>query len=132
MHELSVCLAMLDEVARIAHLADAHAVRSVTVRVGPLSGVEAGLLARVFEVARRRTIAEDAKLIFDVARVRVRCMSCAGENEAAPNRLLCARCGSYRTRVVEGDELTLSAVEMDIPGVEASVADDKSVIQVLN
>ncbi len=32
--------ALLDEVARIARAADARAVHSVTVRIGPLSGVE--------------------------------------------------------------------------------------------
>ena len=114
MHELSVCMALLDEVARVALAADAKAVRSITVRVGPLSGVEAGLLRRAFEVARCGTMAEAAELIVDVARVRVSCMACAAENEVAPNRLLCPCCGAYRTRVIEGDELVLSAVEMDV------------------
>lgn len=124
MHELSVCLALLDEVVRVALAADAKAVRSITVRVGPLSGVEAGLLRRAFEVARCGTMAEDAELIVDVARVRVRCMACAAENDAAPNRLLCARCGGYRTRVIEGDELVLSAVEMDVSNDNEPAAED--------
>jgi hydrogenase nickel incorporation protein HypA/HybF len=124
MHELSVCLALLDELTRIARAADAKAVRAVTVRVGPLSGVEASLLTRAFEVARCGTVANDATLIVDVTPVRVQCMVCAAENEAAPNRLLCGRCGEYRTRVIQGDELMLSAVEMDVPDDEVSMAED--------
>ena len=100
MHELSVCLALLDEVERVALRADASAVRSITVRVGPLSGVESGLLSRAFEVARCGTMAEAAALIVEVAGVRVRCLSCEVESDAAPNRLLCARCGGYRTCVI--------------------------------
>ena len=68
-------------------------------------------------------MAEAAALIVDVARVRVRCMACAAENEAAPNRLLCARCGGYRTRVIEGDELVLSAVEMDVSNDDEPTAE---------
>lgn len=125
-HELSVCLGLLDEVARVARAADARAVHSITVRVGPLSGVEAGLLSRAFEVARCGTVAKNATLIVDIARVRVRCLVCTAENEAAPNRLLCARCGEYRTRVIEGDELVLSAVEMDVLTNEDVEAADQS------
>lgn len=114
MHELSVCLALLDEVGRVASVAAATSVQSVTVRIGPLSGIEAGPLRRAFEVARSGGVAHGAELIVDVARVRIRCGECATESEAAPNRLLCPTCGSYRTRVIEGDELVLSAVEMDV------------------
>lgn len=126
MHELSVCMSLLHEVARIARAADARAVHSVTVCVGPLSGVEAGLLSRAFEVARCGTVANAATLIVDVACVRVRCMICGAENEAAPNRLLCARCGEYRTRVIEGDELLLSAVEMDVLNDQDVASEDRS------
>lgn len=114
MHELSVCLALLDEVERVALAADASAVRSITVRIGPLSGVESGLLSRAFEVARCGTIAQTAALIVEVAGVRVRCLECETDSDAAVNRLLCAHCGGYRTRVIEGEELVLSAVEMDV------------------
>jgi hydrogenase nickel incorporation protein HypA/HybF len=115
MHEFSVCLALLDEVDRVARTADATAVRSIVLRIGPLSGVEPDLLTRAFDVARRGTVAETAVLVVDVIRVRVRCTECGSESETAPNRLLCSRCGGYRTRVIAGDELVLSAVEMDVP-----------------
>lgn len=114
MHELSVCLALLNEVERVALGANASKVRSITVRIGPLSGVESGLLSRAFEVARCGTIAQTAALIVEVAGVRVRCLACDAESEAAVNRLLCAHCGGYRTRVIEGEELVLSSVEMDV------------------
>lgn len=114
MHELSVCLALLDEVERVARAANAATVRSLTVRVGPLSGVETGLLRRAFEVARCGSIAQAAALHVEVSGVRVRCLACEAESDAVANCLLCARCGTYRTRVIEGEELILTAVEMDV------------------
>lgn len=114
MHELSVCLALIGEVERVAFAAEATAVWSVTVRVGPLSGVEPGLLKRAFAVARIGTIAQSAELNVDLAPVRIRCLACGAEGEVAVNRLLCAHCGGYRARVIEGEELILSAIEMDV------------------
>jgi hypothetical protein len=43
---------------------------------------------------------------------------CGAESEAAPNRLLCAACGSHHTRLVSGDELLLAQVELAVPDTE--------------
>lgn len=115
MHELSVCLALLDEVDRVAREAGADRVRSVTLRIGPLSGVDPGLLARAFDVASIGTVADGAELRIFKTPVRIRCARCGGEEDASANRLLCPRCGSDRTSVVEGDEMVLSEMEMDVP-----------------
>jgi hydrogenase nickel incorporation protein HypA/HybF len=114
-HELSVCQALIDEVAKIARSYDARAVGRITVEVGPLSGVEPGLLARAFEIARMGTCAAEAELSIAVPEIMVRCSECGASSRAQPNRLLCASCGGYRTSVLEGDELRLRRVELDVP-----------------
>ena len=48
MHELSVCLALLEQVGSIAAQKASHRVTRIELRVGPLSGVEAELLVIVF------------------------------------------------------------------------------------
>ena len=48
MHELAVCQALLERVEAMAAARGARAVKRVTVRVGPLSGVEPQLLASAF------------------------------------------------------------------------------------
>jgi hydrogenase nickel incorporation protein HypA/HybF len=42
----------------------------------------------------------------------VRCETCGAETEAEPNRLICATCGDYHTRLVSGDEMMLMSVEL--------------------
>jgi len=111
MHELAVCQALLNEVQRVAGATPAGPVMRVTLRIGPLSGVEPHLLQRAFEVARAGGIAAEAELRIEPAPVRVECLLCHGVSDAAPNRLLCAHCGAWRTRVVAGDELVLQRVE---------------------
>jgi hydrogenase nickel incorporation protein HypA/HybF len=114
-HELSVCHALVDEVAKIATTHDARTVERISVEVGRLSGIEPELLARAFEIARLGTCAAQAELSITVLDIMVRCSDCGAASPAQPNRLLCAACGGYRTQVVEGDELRLRAVELEVP-----------------
>ncbi len=112
MHELSVCRAMLAQVAEIAGRHGARRVQGIVVRIGPLSGVEPALLARTFPLARAGTVAAHAELTIEPQPVRVRCDACGAESAATPSRLLCAACGDWRTRLISGDELVLASVEL--------------------
>jgi len=113
MHELSVCQGMLDQVATIAAERGALGVKSITLRIGPLSGVEPQLLESAFPIARAGTIAEEAILRIEAAPLRVRCEQCGAETDARPDRLLCGECGDYHTQLLSGDELLLASVELE-------------------
>lgn len=115
MHELSVCLSLLEQVERIAKEHGATGVERILLRIGPLSGVEAPLLANAYPLAAAGTLAEDAELEIETAPVRVHCVDCGEESEASPNRLLCASCGSYHTRLTSGDEMLLASLELSLP-----------------
>lgn len=119
MHELSVCQALLTEVSRIAASRGAQAVERVNVEIGRLSGVEPELLSRAFEIARLGTCAEHAVLSLAVLEITVRCADCGAASPAQPNRLLCGACGGYRTHVLEGDELRLRAIELEVAEAQA-------------
>ncbi|NCA69468.1 MAG: hydrogenase maturation nickel metallochaperone HypA [Sphingobacteriia bacterium] len=115
MHELSICQSLLDQVERIAAEHGAHRVERILLRVGPLSGVEAPLLRHAYPLAAVGTIAEHAELIIEPAEVRVACSACGATTPAAPNRLLCAVCGSFKTRLISGDEMLLASLELALP-----------------
>ena len=130
MHELSICLALMQQVERIGAEHGARGVASILLRVGPLSGVEPPLLERAFPLAATGTIAENAELLIEQTGVRVRCNQCGEESAAAPNRLLCGRCGDWRTRLVSGDEMLLASLELDFDDTPAKgpVAADAAAI----
>lgn len=113
MHELSVCLALMTQVERIAAEHDAERVRKITLRIGPLSGVEPALLGNAFPIASAGTTAEGAELLIETGPVTVRCSVCGTASDVSPNRLTCGTCGDYRTRVVSGEELLLLSLELD-------------------
>ena len=112
MHELAICQALLAEISAIAENRNAIAVVDIHVGVGPLSGVDPGLLADAFTIAAAGTIAESASLHLRTPQVRVRCGECEEETVASANKLVCGRCGNWRTTLVSGDELLLERVEM--------------------
>lgn len=112
MHEFAVCQEMLNQVERIAEEQQAQSVASITLRIGPLSGVEAHLLTQAFPLAAAGTLAEDAELLIETLPIRVVCQTCGAETEARPNRLVCGKCGDYHTRLISGDEMLLASLEL--------------------
>lgn len=123
MHELSVCQALIAEVAAVAASEHAREVTEVHVRVGPLSGIESPLLESAFPVAAAGTVARDATLQISEAPVRVACGECGAETAASVANLACGSCGNWRTQLVSGDELLLQRVVLQraVKGVETHV-----------
>lgn len=112
MHELSVCLSLLQEVDRVARQNGAGSVERIVLKVGPLSGVEPDLLRNAWPLASAGTIAEQAQLDIELSGIVVSCSTCGAETKAATNRLLCGECGDYRTNLVSGDEMVLQTLEL--------------------
>ena len=57
MHELAVCQALIEQVERVARDNAARRILSITVSVGPLSGIEAKLLEHAYPLAAAGTVA---------------------------------------------------------------------------
>ncbi len=113
MHELAVCQGLMAQVDQIARREAAERITRILLSIGPLSGVEATLLREAFPIAAAGTVAEGAELAIEEQDVKVKCLSCGAESAARANRLLCAACGDYRTRLISGDEMLLMSVELE-------------------
>jgi hydrogenase nickel incorporation protein HypA/HybF len=103
---------MITQVETIARAHGARGVRRVYLSIGPLSGVEPQLLAQAFPLACAGTVAQQAELNIESLPVRVHCDTCGEETPARPNRLVCGVCGDWHTRIISGDELLLTSVEL--------------------
>jgi hydrogenase nickel incorporation protein HypA/HybF len=122
MHELAICQALMTQIEIIARDNLATEVSSITLGVGPLSGVEERLLEHAYPVASAGSIAEGAELIIRSTPIRVKCTSCNRESTAEPNRLVCGHCNDWRTELISGDELLLIRLELDKANETASPA----------
>jgi len=112
MHELSVCQALIGQVETIAREQAAQRVALIRLGIGPLSGVEPQLLEQAYPIASAGTLADGAELVIENLPLRVSCEHCGQTTDALPNRLVCAACGDWHTRLVSGDELQLTSVEL--------------------
>jgi hydrogenase nickel incorporation protein HypA/HybF len=112
MHELSVCQALVRQLERVSAGNGGGRVERAVLRIGPLSGIEVPLLERAFPLAAAGTLAEGAALVIEPVPAKVRCSECDAESEVAVNRMVCGACGSYRCRLVCGDEMLLQTVEL--------------------
>jgi hydrogenase nickel incorporation protein HypA/HybF len=112
MHELSVCMAIVAQVERISRQ---HAARvsSITLKIGPLSGVEPMLLERAYPLAAAGTPLAAARLIIAQLPIRLHCRGCGAETIGAPNHMVCASCGDWHTDLLSGDEMLLASVELE-------------------
>ncbi len=119
-HELSVCQALLTQVAALATGRGASSVERIVIEIGPLAGIESALLATAFTILRAGSCAADATLVIESTAVTVECLACGAQSQTSPNRLVCAGCGGFRTRIVAGDELRLRRVELRIQPVTAA------------
>jgi hydrogenase nickel incorporation protein HypA/HybF len=112
MHEYSVVQTLIERVASEARARGASAVHRVSVRVGEASGVDVGLFETAYATFRDRTVCAQAELCVSVVPVRWGCERCGAA--PVPGRgLQCARCNS-RLRLIEGDELVLDRIEMEV------------------
>ena len=121
MHELAICQALMKQVETIAAERNAHKVVSITLGIGPLSGVEAGLLRHAFPIASAESVAQDAELIIETCPLIVHCKQCNQDSEVSSNHLVCRHCGNWQTTLLSGDELLLNSLELETGDQDESI-----------
>ncbi|HXJ84724.1 MAG TPA: hydrogenase maturation nickel metallochaperone HypA [Candidatus Methylomirabilis sp.] len=113
MHEYSLAQALVEQVEREARARGALTVHRVTVRIGPLSGVEPDLLVTAYGHLRAGTLCAGAEL--DVAGERVAwCCEACGVALVPGSALCCPDCG-LPARLAGGDALVLERIELEVP-----------------
>jgi len=113
MHELAICQSLIEQVENIAEERAAKSVTSITIGMGPLSGVEVQLLKNAYPIASAGTVAQDAELVIEHLPIKVKCSQCGSESDARPNKLTCKQCGDWRTTLISGDEMMLMSLELE-------------------
>jgi hydrogenase nickel incorporation protein HypA/HybF len=115
MHEYSLVQALVDQVAVTARENGAKSVSRIEVDIGDLAGVEISLLRTAYETFRERTVCAAAQL--DVHRVAARwcCPRC--DRVLSPGTLLrCPACAAP-AELVEGGEIVLRRVHLEVANV---------------
>lgn len=119
MHEMSIALAVVEQVEQAARAGGATGVAGVRLRIGELAGVVPDALSFCFELACAGTLLEGAELEAEQVPARARCGPCADEWAVGmPPQLCCPRCGTATAGLLSGRELHIAAVRWadgDVP-----------------
>jgi hydrogenase nickel incorporation protein HypA/HybF len=110
MHELAIAEAI---VAVAAAHADGGRIVAVEVRVGYLRQVVPDALRFNFELVAQRTAAAGAELRLEEVPVAGHCRACGTERRLPGFPLRCPRCGGLDVALTQGDELEVSALEVE-------------------
>ena len=100
MHELALCDAMLKMVRDISREQALEGVRSITVRVGSLSGVVPRFLTDCWVAVTDGTEYD-----------RARCLDCGAEFVADVEGLSCPDCGGKKLMPPSGRDMTIQEIE---------------------
>jgi hydrogenase nickel incorporation protein HypA/HybF len=109
-HELGLCEGILDAVQRRAA---GRRVTRVRVRVGAQHRVVPSAFDQSFALVSQGTVADGAAVDLVVVPVRVKCVECGHEAEAADPLAACPACGGLDLESTGGDELILEAIHVE-------------------
>ena len=109
MHEYSIIHALVESVG--AHVV-AGQVLHVRIEIGALAGVDTGLLATAYEVARIGTICADATLEITPVGAQWACPRCE-RLLARGSKLQCPDC-DLPAALTRGDEIVLAQIELEL------------------
>ncbi|PAY03348.1 hydrogenase maturation nickel metallochaperone HypA [Bradyrhizobium sp. UFLA03-84] len=113
MHEMAVCLGIIQIVEEEVRHRSLSRVRSICLEIGALSHVAPDAIRFCFAVVATRTIAEGAALeILELPGIAW-CMSCSSTVEIARRGDPCPCCGSYQLQVTGGEQMRVKKLEID-------------------
>jgi hydrogenase nickel insertion protein HypA len=115
MHEMSLVQTLFLQLQDLARDNGATKIRSVTMEIGPLSGVVIDSFQFGFEIlAAEQEMTKDARLIIEIPTVRYTCITCNKVLTTAGDRpQQCDACEETLLIPEGGDDLLLMQVEME-------------------
>ncbi|MCC7430851.1 hydrogenase maturation nickel metallochaperone HypA [bacterium] len=113
MHEVSICKAILDLLAKKKAEKNYSKIYSVTVEVGEFQLVVKEALSLAFEVLTKETEFEKTKLVQKIVPALAVCKDCGEKQERQNLYSECKKCGSFSFEMLSGMELKISKMEVE-------------------
>ena len=116
MHEFSIATSLLSIIDEEAVKFQGAQVKTVTLKVGTLSGIVPEALDFAFQVLSEGTVAEGARLMIERVPLRIECNACGTTSTPTDPFLICPHCGSGEVEIREGRELEIESMEIEDGG----------------
>ncbi|MDO5335004.1 MAG: hydrogenase maturation nickel metallochaperone HypA [Coriobacteriia bacterium] len=118
MHEMGLVAGILDSVVPTARQAGAERITKVSLSVGEMTEVIEEAMVFAFEALTEGTIAEGAELDLTIIPPKSICLECGNEYDHDRLHVTCPACGSAFTQLVQGKEMQIDSIEVDLPDSE--------------
>ena len=116
MHEVSIALAVVDELAARIPDDGTEKITAVYLRVGKLTAVDIRAMEFAWDLVTEGTLASSSRLEIETVPLKIFCKSCASERIVDGVLPVCPSCGSSSDAITGGRELLISAVEVSDAG----------------
>ncbi|HVN71907.1 MAG TPA: hydrogenase maturation nickel metallochaperone HypA [Desulfomonilia bacterium] len=113
MHEMSLTASIMDIISEYARVHGFTKVNSMRLSFGMLSCIEPKALEFAFEVLSKDTLAEGARLEYDIMPIVVTCLDCGSDSAVEEFPSLCPFCKTEDVVLKSGTE-ELRIVEMEV------------------
>jgi hydrogenase nickel incorporation protein HypA/HybF len=116
MHELSLMQGILDSIEPVAQENGASRVTEIALTIGEMTEVVEEAMQFAFEaLTQDEDLYEGAQLTMNFVAPKSKCLDCGTEFEHDRYHLRCPECNSGATMILEGKELHIASIEVDIP-----------------
>lgn len=116
MHEYSIVASLLELCEEHSRAHGAIKIHKVIIALGERSGVEPQLLRSAFDTFKLDSIGAESELVIEPRAVKLRCLACGVEFHPEGMEFgACKACGAKNPEMIEGKEMHLLSLEMEIP-----------------
>ena len=115
MHELGIMTGVLQAVEESAKQAGSEKVLKISLSVGVMTEAIEDALRFAFEALSEGTMCESAELEITMIPPVSICAECGNEYEHDRFHMLCPECGCSFTQLIQGKELQIDSIEVDLP-----------------
>jgi hydrogenase nickel incorporation protein HypA/HybF len=107
MHELSIAINIVDIASDEARKAKKDFFSEIEIEIGSMSGIVHEALEFAMTEAIKNTCLERAKLTYTIISAEANCEKCCNKFEVDDFFAVCPKCGSFKTNVTKGKDLTI-------------------------
>jgi hydrogenase nickel incorporation protein HypA/HybF len=115
MHELGIMTGVMESVEQAAKNVNADKVLKISLQVGVMTEAIEDALRFAFEALSEGTMCEGAELEVNMVQPVSICLECGKEYEHDRFHMVCPECGSAFTQLIQGKEMNIESIEVDIP-----------------
>ena len=113
MHELAITESLLRTVEEEAKRYKAISVDEIRITMGELNAFIPECIQEYFELMSEGTVAEHARLVFNILPAVLECCECNKKFKMEYNRLKCKYCNGINVSIISGKEFYIESLDIE-------------------